>query len=83
MWPSSACQPNRARVSAEVLAVGGEATLSEMFARSDGVAWLPSIVGLEGNEYTRGAARACMLEISKPSGVVGSSGSSEAIASRD
>ena len=82
-WPSSACQPKRARVNAAVLtgndegvpAIGSDEQCTASFATSLGV--------FGGDEHRRGATRAAMSEMSKPSGFEGSVGSSEAIVRSD
>lgn len=81
--PSSACQPKRARVNAAVLTGSGEAVRAIGSDEQCTAALAPSVGWLDGDEQIRGATCACMSEMSKPSGVEGSVGSSETIVRRD
>ena len=83
IWPSSACQPKRARVNAAVL-TGSDGGVQAIVSDEQCTASLPPSAGsFGGDEHMRGATRASMSEISKPSGFEGSVGSSEAIVRRD
>lgn len=81
--PSSACQPKRARVNAAVLTGSGEAVRAIGSDEQRAAALAPSVGLFGGDEHIRGATRACMSEMSEPSGVEGSVGSSEAMVTRD
>ena len=83
MCPSSACQPKRARVNAAVLTGSGEAVRAIGSDEQSTAALAPAVGWFDGDEQIRGATRTCMSEMSRPSGVEGSVGSSEAIVRRD
>ena len=82
MCPSSACQPKSARVNAAVISGSGEAALWVGFDESF-VEICASWGVFDDVEHTRGSMHAYMSGRSNPSGIEGSVGSSEAIASRD
>ena len=81
--PSSACQPNRASVNAAVLTGSGEAVQAIVSDEQCTAGLAPSVGSFDGDEQIRGATRDCMSKMSRPSGVEGSVGSSEAIVRSD
>lgn len=66
-----------------MLTGSGEAVLAIGSDEQCTTALAPSVGWLGGDEQMRGAMRACMSEMSKPSGVEGSVGSSEAVIRSD
>ncbi len=89
-WPGSACQPKRARARAEGLGEGlvmGEGGVVVVVVSTGGSVGVEGGGGEEGGSgdggWRRGARFCEMVERSKPSGVEGSGGSSEAMATRE
>ena len=82
-WPSSACQPKRARARAESL------MLLLFVSMREGVVGVPAVGfggfdGGAGDGGRREGASSCWIEDRlKPSGVEGFGGSSEAMAAKD
>ena len=83
IWPSSACQPKRARVNAAVLTGSDEGVPAIGSDEQCTASLAPSLGALGGDEHMKGATRASASEMSKPSGFEGSVGSSEAIVRSD
>ena len=81
--PSSACQPKRARVNAAVLTGSGEAVPAIVSDEQCTAALAPSVESFGRSEQMRGATSVYVSETSKPSGVEGSVGSSEAMVRSD
>lgn len=87
-WPSSACQPKRERARAELLGSlleGGGGVMVVVVVSAGGFGGVDGVlVGGSGDRGWRRGASFCEIEERwKSSGVEGSGGSSEAMATRD